>query len=192
MQQPIENQIPIQTQQHQVQSIASSSETPPATSNLLQILTVLSSSNDELSESHPKSRSGPDNSSQINYSGDVFVPSSAQQSCHHVNVPHPDDESFQTFFTSRSSAFSTGTSAYLPNSTLGSDATSHDLEMDAVQRENEMLVMRKNIPIVRRKSIGKSRNPLKALAARMDFHNQWYTDGTDGNHGTRNGKDDKA
>ena len=97
-----------------------------------------------------------------------------------VRVPHPDDESFQTFF--KNEKLNTTT---LPSSTVEDsyfDSNSRPLEnksevnLGSITRNSDLLVMKKHMPLLRRKSSGKSKNPLKVLAARMDFKNQNYTE----------------
>ncbi|CAG7815341.1 unnamed protein product, partial [Allacma fusca] len=171
---------------------------PPATSNLLPILTALSSSNDELDES----KSAPAKPKSFRKS---FESQNGTKTTE-VRVPHPDDESFRTFFKSNRSNFppicptsshflsKPFCDAHPPNpSRKTTDAITHidviippaesapgdnkpEDSFGSVKRESELLVMKKNMPLVRRKSSGKSKNPLKALAARMDFRNQKYTE----------------
>jgi hypothetical protein len=50
------------------------------------------------------------------------------------------------------------------------------IDISSVRRESDLLVMKKNVPPAKRKSTnGKYKNPLRALAARMDFRQQGYT-----------------
>ena len=56
----------------------------------------------------------------------------------------------------------------------GSDRRKDELEVTdfgAIARDGDPLIMKKNMPLLKRKSSGgKFKNPLKALAARMDFN----------------------
>ncbi len=126
-----------------------------STSNLLPILTALSSSDDQLSE--------------VKAVGVGLVPPRkksvrkilSERSEVSVRVPHPEDESFQTFFKKQEEDQGQGDT---------------EVNLGSVTRDGELLIMKKHMPILRRKSSGKSRNPLKVLAARMDFKNQKYTE----------------
>ncbi|XP_035716398.1 uncharacterized protein LOC110860684 isoform X3 [Folsomia candida] len=230
---------------------------PPTTSNLLQILTVLTSSKDELDDdaennrvsvstqqqqrqrrravseqqfATSRTRSGtsplgniPDNDassicladrrkSNLNSSRvplpppPALLPSSSSSgpstTSHQVHIPQPDDESFQLFFGKSVTPQQAGGSiSILPNggdhdgdddddddtggisriNLSGENGSNADTEMNLVQRESDLLVMKKNVPaLARRKSSGgkSSRNPVKALAARIDSRNQWYTETT--------------
>lgn len=58
----------------------------------------------------------------------------------------------------------------------GAGLVDETLDISSVRRESDLLVMKKNVPTCKRKSIGsKYKNPLRALAARMDFRQQGYT-----------------
>lgn len=226
---------------------------PPSTSNLLQILTVLSSSNDELNEPKLKSKknrqgsrdklsgssSRSDSIPPMHPNHSVVQPRVSTANClnhnsfrapgpistnHHrhtmpptptdnsdviyVSVPHPEDEAFQSFFCSVKSY--TNVSHFPPtNGVIVASLTSNNqpnqqnhpdkfpsdaiggveggnqteaglvdetLDISSVRRESDLLVMKKNVPTCKRKSIGsKYKNPLRALAARMDFRQQGYT-----------------
>jgi hypothetical protein len=166
----------------------------PATSNLLQILTVLTTSSaDELDKNKSNSNNSKrsfgntsDNSGLLDKSN--LNSSRVAAHPHQVHVFHPDDEKFRLFF---GKTIVTSPVSILANDSVGNNEGSSGsrinsssetlslLEMNVIQRESDLLVMKKNVPLVRRKSSGKnSRNPLKTLAARMDFRNQWYTDET--------------
>lgn len=224
---------------------------PPATSNLLQILTVLSSSNDELNEPKPKSKKHYRQGSREKVSGTssradsippihpnhtviqprvntatfyatntTSVKTPVQLSGNHrhtmpptpiansdeifVSVPHPEDEAFQSFFCSVKSYtqithFPPANGVILANPCLKTESEhgiqqqeyasnsmangidpaagpNETLDISAVRRESDLLVMKKNVPTCKRKSTGgKYKNPLRALAARMDFRQQGYT-----------------
>lgn len=209
---------------------------PPATSNLLQILTVLSSSNDELNEPKTKRRhqSSREKVSRTSSRADSIPPihpnhplvqpraSTAISNCYNksgkhstpnnhrhtmpptpiadsdevfVRVPHPADEAFQSFFCSVKS-YSQVTHYPPENGVIAASVDNQQnrngfaaeangiengestdtLDISAVQRESDLLVMKKNVPTCKRKSAGsKYKNPLRALAARIDFRQQGYT-----------------
>ena len=129
-------------------------QSPPMTSNLLSILT---SSQTPAIDRNTKTCSPPAQT--------VF----ATVPTRFINVPHPDTESFQTFFTNCSET--------IINETISEkNGNCSEEMMNSVKRESDLLVMKKNVPILRRKSSANksTRNPLKVLAARMDFRNQKY------------------
>ena len=152
---------------------------PPSTSNLLPILTALSSSNDELDDANKPS-------SKPKITRKMLI-SSNNNTKTEVTVPRPDDESFRAFFHTNNSGFppvyptsaqnnNKGHPERPPSSEQQQSTTAIIQDLSVVKRESEMLVMKKQVPLVRRKSSGKSKNPLKALAARLDFSNQKYTE----------------
>lgn len=81
----------------------------------------------------------------------------------------------------------------LSNGPLAGAVSSNNesLDISSVRRESDLLVMKKNVPTAKRKSgNGKYKNPLRALAARIDFRQQGYTQQNHSNANTvQNGSD---
>ncbi|ODM89864.1 hypothetical protein Ocin01_16818 [Orchesella cincta] len=149
------------------------------------------------SDSIPPVHPGHQNNSSTN-TAMAPVPTSSEI---FVSVPHPEDEAFQSFFCSVKSYtkvthFPPGvmqnhldTNGQLQqqryetnsvnggasHSAIGIDTPNEVLDISSVRRESDLLVMKKNVPTAKRKSSGKYKNPLRALAARMDFRQQGYT-----------------
>jgi hypothetical protein len=155
--------------------------TTTSSSNLLPILTALSSSDDQLSEAKASANVPPIKPRRSNIRKILNQKAEMSQSL-------GKEESREEL------TYQTGEIESIPRNAQQqiSTNTEDSAGFSSVKREGDLLIMKKHMPVVRRKSSGKSRNPLKVLAARMDFRNQKYTEtllDSDQEHNARSVRD---